>query len=250
VTHLLFLHGLGGGHHAWDAQLPYFSARGYAAHAWDQPGYGHTPATEPYDLEQISAALKRLIDTLSTSGDAPVVLVGHSMGGFVVQETFARYPGCAKALVLGFTSPALGGGGSEFARQFIAARVGALDAGKTMPELAAQLMPTMRGAKSDPAGLAHAQEVMSGIDPDTYRKAVKLLTTFDRRADLKSISVPTLVIGGDDDKTAPPPVMERMAKEIPGAEYVLLQGCGHLGPMDQPEAFNAALENFLVKNRL
>jgi pimeloyl-ACP methyl ester carboxylesterase len=91
---------------------------------------------------------------------------------------------------------------------------------------------------------------MSGIDPATYRKAVKLLTTFDRRADLKSISVPTLVIGGDDDKTAPPPVMERMAKEIPGAEYVLLQGCGHLGPMDQPEAFNAALENFLVKNRL
>ena len=35
--------GLGGGHHAWDRQLPFFAARGYAAHAWDQPGYaeGH-----------------------------------------------------------------------------------------------------------------------------------------------------------------------------------------------------------------
>ncbi len=247
MTHLLFLHGLGGGHHAWDNQLPYFSARGYAAHAWDQPGYGHTPMVEPYDLEQISASAKRLIDSF---GKEPVVLVGHSMGGFIVQETFARYPGCAKALVLGFTSPALGGGGSEFARQFIAARVGALDAGKTMPELAAQLMPTMRGAKSDPAGLAHAQKIMSGIEPDTYRKAVRLLTTFDRKADLKKISVPTLVIGGTDDKTAPPKVMERMAKEIPGAEYVLLEGCGHLGPMDQPEAFNKAVEAFLKKNRL
>jgi 3-oxoadipate enol-lactonase len=247
VTHLIFLHGLGGGHHAWDAQLPYFSERGYAAHAWDQPGYGHTPATEPYDLEQISASLKRLIDSL---GAEPVVLVGHSMGGFIAQETFARHPGCAKALVLGFTSPALGGGGSEFARQFIAARVGALDAGKTMPELAAQLMPTMRGTKSDPAGLAHAQSIMSGIAPETYRKAVRLLTTFDRREALKKIDVPTLLICGSEDKTAPPKVMQRMAQEIRGCELVLLEGCGHLGPMDQPQAFNAALHEFLVKNRL
>jgi pimeloyl-ACP methyl ester carboxylesterase len=38
LTHLLFLHGVGGGHHAWDAQLTHFPALGYAAHAWDQPG--------------------------------------------------------------------------------------------------------------------------------------------------------------------------------------------------------------------
>ena len=247
MTNLLFLHGLGGGHHAWDDQLTYFSARGYAAHAWDQPGYGHTPIVEPYDLEQVSASAKRLIDSF---GEEPVVLVGHSMGGMVAQETFARHPGCAKALVLGFTSPAFGGGSAEFVRQFVAARVGPLDAGKTMPEIAAQLMPTMRGAKSNPAGLARAQKIMSGIDPDTYRKAVRLLTTFDRKAALKNIAVPTLAICGSDDKTAPPSVMERMAKEIPGAEFVKLEGCGHLGPMDQPEAFNAAVLRFLQKNKL
>jgi len=39
--------------------------------------------------------------------------------------------------------------------------------------------------------------------------------------------------------------MERMAQKIPGAEYVLLEGCGHLGPMDQPDAFNAVLSSFL-----
>jgi pimeloyl-ACP methyl ester carboxylesterase len=246
VTHLLFLHGVGGGHHAWDGQLPYFSARGYAAHAWDQPGYGHSPAVEPYDLEQVSAALKRLIDSLGE----PVVLVGHSMGGFIAQETYARYPEAVKALVLSFTSPAFGRKSGEFARQFIAARVGLLDAGKTMGEIAAQLMPAMRGSKSDPAGLAQAERVMSEIPPETYRKAVTLLTTFERRADLKDISVPTLVLAGSDDKTAPPAVMERMAKEIPGADYAVLQGCGHLGPMDQPQEFNALLEGFLKRHRL
>jgi len=246
MTHLLFLHGLGGGHHAWDGQLPYFASLGYPSHAWDQPGYGHTPAVEPYDLEQVSAAAKRLIDSFR----APMVLVGHSMGGFIAQETYARHPGSIKALVLSFTSPGFGDRGGDFARQFIAARVGALDQGKSMPELAAALMPTMRGRQSDAAGLKHAQGIMSGISPDTYRKAVRLLTTFDGRQNLKKISVPTLCIAGSDDKTAPPQVVERMAKEIPGAEYALLEGCGHLGPMDQPDAFNAVLEKFLKRHAL
>jgi pimeloyl-ACP methyl ester carboxylesterase len=247
MTHLLFLHGLGGGHHAWDRQLPFFSGRGYACHAWDQPGYGHSPALEPYDLEQVAAALKRLIESL---GSGPVVLVGHSMGGYIAQETYARFPQLVKALVLGFTSPAFSERGSEFAREFIAARVGPLDEGKSMAELAALLMPAMRGAISNAEGVAHAQKIMSGIAPQTYRKAVELLTTFDRRAELKNISVPTLLVAGSDDKTAPPKVMDRMAREIPKAEFVVLKGCGHLGPMDQPEAYNAVLESFLRRRSI
>ena len=247
MTHLLFLHGLGGGHHAWDRQLPYFAEHGFATHAWDQPGYGHTPIVEPYDLEQVAAALKRLIESL---GGGPVVLVGHSMGGFIAQEAYARFPQLIKALVLGFTSPGFGDRGSEFSRQFIAARVGALDQGTSMADLAARLMPTMRGPISSAEGLAHAQSVMSGIPPETYRKAVQLLTTFDGRKILQGIAVPALLIAGSDDKTAPPEVMQRMAKEISGAEFVVLRGCGHLGPMDQPDAFNAVLESFLRRHKI
>jgi pimeloyl-ACP methyl ester carboxylesterase len=247
MTHLLFLHGLGGGHHAWDRQLPYFSARGYASHAWDQPGYGHSPSVEPYDFAQVSAALKRLIDSF---GGEPVILVGHSMGGFVAQEAYARYPQSFKALVLGFTSPSFGGGSEEFVRQFIAARVGPLDQGKSMAQIAATLMPAMRGARSSDEGVAHAQGIMAGISAQTYRNAVGLLTTFDRKKDLGAISVPTLLVAGSDDKTAPPQVMGKMAKEIPSAEFVVLKGCGHLGPMDQPEEFNAVLESFLRRHNL
>lgn len=247
MTHLIFLHGLGGGHHAWDNQLTYFSERGYASHAWDQPGYGHSPAVEPYDLEQIAASLRRLVDSL---GVETVVLVGHSMGGMVAQEAYARFPERIKGLALGFTSAAFGGGSAEFVRQFVAARLDPLDQGSTMAEIAASLMPAMRGAKSDPAGLARAQGIMSAIPPETYRKAVRLLTTFDRKAALPNIAVPTLLVAGSDDRTAPPPVMERMAKAIPGSEFVVLPGCGHLGPMDQPDAFNKVLEQFLTKNKL
>ena len=241
MTPLLFLHGVGGGHHAWELQLPYFGGLGYPSHAWDQPGYGHSPIIEPYDLEQISASLARLIESLA---DEPVVLVGHSMGGMIAQETYVRYPQLVKALALCFTSPAFAGGSSEFTKQFIAARIGPLDEGKTMAEIAAQLIPTM-GSNSK-----LAVQIMAGVPADTYRKAVHLLTTFDRRKELAAIKVPSLVVAGSDDKTAPPVVMEKMAGKIPGAKYVLIEGCGHLGPMDQPQAFNAALHSFLIGNGL
>jgi len=247
MTSLVFLHGIGGGHHAWDAQLPFFAARGYGAHAWDQPGYGESAGIEPYDLEQVAAALVRLIEKLE---DGPVVLVGHSMGGFVAQETTVRSPGHVKGLALCFTSPAFGGSGSAFAREFIEARIRPLDEGRTMADIAATLMPSMRGTQSDLAGLVLAERVMGGVPPATYRKAVAMLTTFDRREQLPRISVPTLLVAGSDDKVAPASVMERMAKKIPGADYVLLDGCGHLGPMDQCEAFNAALLAFLERHRL
>jgi pimeloyl-ACP methyl ester carboxylesterase len=241
VTPLVFLHGLGGGHHAWERQLPYFGGLGYPSHAWDQPGYGHSPIVEPYDLEHVSASLARLIESL---GNEPVVLIGHSMGGLIAQETYVRYPKLIKALALCFTSLAFAGGGSDFMKQFIATRIGPLDQGKAMAEIAAQLIPTM-GSNS-----RLAEQIMASVPPETYRKAVHLLTTFDRRKELASIKVPTLVIAGSDDKTAPPSVMERMAQKIPGAEYVLLDGCSHLGPMDQPDAFNAALSSFLKRHHL
>lgn len=247
MSPLLFLHGIGGGHHAWDRQVPWFAAHGRAAHAWDQPGYGDSAMAEPYDLEQVSAALARLIEAL---GEGPAVLVGHSMGGFIALETYARYPELVKALALCFTSAAFGGTGSDFAKQFIASRLGPLDAGKSMAQIASVLMPTMAGTNSDPAGVALATSVMSGVPPETYRKAVALLTTFERRALLPEIRVPTLLIAGSDDRTAPASVMERMAAKIPGGEYVLLEGCGHLGPMDQPDAFNRALAQFLERHGL
>ena len=243
MTHLLFLHGLGGGHHAWDAQLEHFSTLGYAAHAWDQPGYGHSAMLEPYDLEQVSAALARLIESL---GGEPVVLVGHSMGGLIAQEAYVRYPQLVKALALCFTSAAFVGG-SDFARKFVGERIGPLDQGLSMAEIAARTMPGHRGSKSDPAGAALAERIMATISPETYRKAVHLLTTFDRRADLPKIAVPTLLVAGSEDKTAPAAIMASMQRKIPGSELVILEGCGHLGPMDQPAEFNAALERFLRK---
>jgi len=108
----------------------------------------------------------------------------------------------------------------------------------------------MRASRSNADGLARAERLMAGVAPKTYRKAVVLLTTFDRRAGLANIRVPTLLLAGSEDRTAPASVMQRMAPKIPGAELVILEDCGHLGPIDQPAAFNAALLAFLHRHSL
>ena len=247
MTTLVFLHGIGGGRAAWQRQLPFFEARGYATLAWEAPGYGGSPTVDPYTFENVARRLESAIDRLAAG---PVVAVGHSMGGMIAQEAYALFPQKFGALVLAFTSSAFGGTTSDFAQQFIDARIKPLDIGRTMAEISARLMPTMHGGASDPSGLMLAAQVMATVPPDTYRKAVSMLTTFDRRALLAQIKIPTLVLCGSDDMIAPPAMMERMAQKIPGSEYVCLPGCGHLGPMDQPEAFNNALLGFLERHAL
>jgi pimeloyl-ACP methyl ester carboxylesterase len=234
VTPLFFLHGVGGSHAVWDRQLPYFAARGYQALAWDQPGYGGAPAVEPYDLERIAGSLAGISPRRPSSsgcmGGASRRSGPRAVWRWSYELTVQR-------------SAARNDRAATIAR-------GAADAGQTMAQIAARLIPSMRGTRSRDEGVAQAERVMAQVPADTYRKAVRLLTSFDRRADLPRIRVPTLLVAGSDDRVAPASVMERMTQKIPGAEFVQLEGCGHLGPMDQPDPFNEALAAFLQRRQL
>ena len=74
------------------------------------------------------------------------------------------------------------------------------------------------------------------------------LVGFDGRAQLAAIAVPTLVITGECDATAPPELARRMAQRIAGAQSVILAGAGHLLTMEQPDAFNTAVLAFLQRH--
>jgi pimeloyl-ACP methyl ester carboxylesterase len=127
----------------------------------------------------------------------------------------------------------------------VADRLGPLDAGKTMADLAPKMVDRMIGPAADPAGRAHAVEVMSAVPADTYRAAVRCLVGFDERANLGRIALPVLCLAGEKDPNAPATVMERMAGRIPGARYVCLAGVGHLPNLEAAQAFDAAILSFL-----
>jgi 3-oxoadipate enol-lactonase len=241
-TGVLMLHGVGGSAAVWPAQMQALPAAGYRALAWDTPGYGESPTVAPYTIARLAEALEAFLARL----DVPqLVLVGHSMGGMIAQELMVRAPGRVQGLVLYATSPAFGRPEGDWQRQFLAARLGPLDAGRTMAELAGALVGSMAGDAADDAGLACAREAMARVDPATYRASMQALVGFDRRAALGAIDVPTLLVAGEKDPNAPPQVMRRMAGSMPRAEYQELPGAGHLAHLEQPAAFNAVLLDFL-----
>src|SRR5476649_2801288 len=86
---------------------------------------------------------------------------------------------------------------------------------------------------------------MASVPEASYRATMLALLGFDQRNALKDIAVPTLVLSGAKDKNAPAPMMAKMASYIPSAEYVELDGAGHLVNLERPAAFDAALEQFL-----
>jgi len=79
----------------------------------------------------------------------------------------------------------------------------------------------------------------------TYRRALECLVTFDRRANLANIHVPTLLIAGEHDRNAPPSVMKKMAAAIPNCSYLEMKGVGHLQNLEAPDDFDGLLLNFL-----
>ena len=255
---LLLLHGIGGGRQAWgggdgddddhghghgDAGTgPAFAAAGFTVLAVDLPGYGQSAPVAPCTLAAIARAVQRLIDGL---GMGPAVVLGHSMGGMVAQTLIATAPQAVAALVLAGTSPAFGKPGGDWQQGFLQSRCAPLDAGLGMVGLAAQLVPTMVAPGTAAAVIEKAQALMAGVPEATYRAALSALVVFDGRADLPRIGVPTLVITGQHDTTAPPEVARRMAERIPGARLHTVPGAGHLLPIEQPRAFTTAVLDFL-----
>jgi len=243
---IALVHGIGGSARVWTRQTASFAAAGYASAALDLPGYGVRPPVTSMTFEELAADVEARIADRALHRP---VLIGHSLGGMVVQTALRRRPDGYAAAVLVCTSPAFGNPSGEFQKKFVADRLAPLDAGTTMAELAPRMVDAIMAPQPDPAGRALAIETMAAVPADTYRAAVRCLVGFDERANLASIGVPVLCLAGEKDPNAPPQVMERMAGKIPGAKYVCLPGVGHLPNLEAPTAFDAAILDFLHEVR-
>lgn len=230
---VILLHGIGGP--TWDGLVP-------GAVDWPMPGFEGIPALPKMSFPALAVALR---DALDARGVRQATLVGHSMGGMLAQEFVATWPERVARLVLYGTTPAFGGRDPSFAEAFLQARLGPLQSGRSMAEAAPEMLADMFEADTDPAVVQRAVAALAAVPEAVYRETVRCLTTFDRRADVSRIAVPTLLIAADRDRAAPPKTMQRMAEAIQGGRLIVLAGAGHMAHLEQPASFKAALLPFL-----
>ena len=231
---ILFLHGIGGNRTHWAAQLDFFSTT-FKAVAWDARGYGDS---DDYDgalqFDDFSADLLRVLDFL---GERTAHLVGLSMGGRIARNFALQHAQRVATLTLANTSPGFDALTPEEVRRFVEER-----ANRT-PDSAQRLL----GSRAHAGAGAALRDSLAALRREPYLKTLAASVSQDRAAPLEQLAMPVLVVSGDEDRVYPQTLARAMAQRIAGAELLVLEGCGHLSNLEQPERFNAALLDFLSR---
>ena len=245
---VLLLHDADGGHLTFAPQVETLASAGYRAVAWDMPGYGRSAPNEPCTFKGLAQSCLALIDALQ---GGPVCLVGHGLGAMVALEAAVRQPGQVRQLVLCAGGPLLG---AQAAQDWLAPRQKALqavDAGGSMDQLAQVLVPQFIGTGALPEGVRLAQHALSQVYAGAYRRVLDALPTFSRdAATLSHLHIPTLLVGGEQDRCTPPQALQALAQQLSDAQHVQLPHVGHWPQLEDPEGFDGALLDFLARRRV
>ena len=245
---VLMLHDADGDHITFAPQVEALATAGYRAVAWNMPGYGRSAPIEPYSFKGLAESCLLLIEALKCSS---VSLVGHGMGAMVALEVAVRKPATVRRLVLCAGGPALDAQATQHWVEPRLAALQALEQGGSMEQLAHTLVPRFIGTGALPEGARLATHALSQVYPGAYRRALQALGTFDRgAAALQSLSVPTLLVGGGQDRCTPPEALQALAQVMPDAEHLNLPHVGHWPQLEDPENFDGALLEFLVRPRV
>ena len=226
---LLFVHGGYAGAWCWDEHfLPWFAARGYTAHALSLRGHGDSDGRDSLDRFGIDDYVEDLAAAVDALGEPPV-LIGHSMGGYVVQQYLPSGTAAAAVLMAAVPPTGLAGPGLSLAvwNPGAALAIGSIQAFGD----AADSVATMRGALfSDRLPAHRADALLARMGGESSRAMMQMLgggLIWSRT----EISVPVLVMGAADDHLIPPAFVRATARRL-GVRPCLLADIGHLMMLD------------------
>lgn len=240
---VIFLHGIGGNHRNWDAQLDHFCGS-HRAIAWDARGYGDSQDYEgPCRFEDMSEDLRRLMDHLRVDR---AHLVGLSMGGRILMDFAARHPQRVQSLVLAASFPSFGAALSvQQQEDYMRLRRQPLEEGKSFADLAPALVDALLGPRASQEARAHMLDSIQRLRPDSYLKTLQATLGFDRRRELALIDAPTLLVYGEQDRVVTPEQGQAVHSAIRHSRLVTAPGAGHLINLEAPAFFNEQVLRFI-----
>ncbi len=237
---LVLMHGIGADASAWRTQLGGLSDA-FDVIAWDAPGYRRSD-DPPHDwpMAEYADALAGFLDGL---GIAKAHLLGQSWGGVLAQEFYRDHADRVASLILSDTT--LGGDTTRADGEIrLQARLHALET-MTPAAYARARAPQLLALHPSPDVLREVETMFARIHPAGFRSAAIALAHADVRDVLARISVPTLVLCGEQDQVTSPAIGTRLIGEIANARKVIFPGVGHLNNMEQPDQYNATVRAFL-----
>ncbi len=189
-----------------------------------------------------------LIGVLDALEVKRAVICGLSMGGYIAFDLVRRYRKRVAGLILISTRAEEDTEDIRRGRDESAARAAADGA----VAIADSMLPRLFAPQSLTRIPGTVAEVRNGIlgmaVPGILAALIALRDRPDSRPLLPTLGdIPTLVIAGAADAITPPKGMRAMAEAIPGAEYVLVEGAGHLAPLEQPDVTTDTIARFLQK---
>jgi pimeloyl-ACP methyl ester carboxylesterase len=247
---VVLVHAWGLHAHMWNAQLPALLGAGFQVVTLDQRGHGRSdrPATG-YDLDTMAADVVAVLDTLDLDD---VVLVGQSMGGTVAAHVVGglRTPHVSTLVLSAPITPCLTTGHDNElglpAEAFAANRAAmAADFGAWLDANSAGYW----GAGDDrwPQHTAWTLRTLYETPLPVLLATNESITSADLRTEIASIGVPTLVVQGDQDLSAPLAVTgEPTAALLPHSRLVVLEGAGHGLYTSYATEWNAAVLEFIA----
>jgi 3-oxoadipate enol-lactonase len=239
---VVFLHGIGGNRRNWRDVLLALSDR-YHTVAWDGRGWGDSEDYDgPLRFEDMAADLARVLDHF---GAAKAHIVGLSLGVKVALFFAHLYPERLLSLTLCDGSITSRSANPETLREFVRLRQQPLLEGKEPADIAGPVARSLVSPRAVPGALEQLIDSMSRLHKDMYLKALELAVMTPDAPGLDRISVPTLVVVGEDDTLTPVAAAEQIANAIKGARLIVVPHAGHLVNIEQPHEFNRILREFL-----
>jgi len=208
----------------------------------DLPGFGRSAPLPTPSMDAYADTIAALLDA---AGVTQAVVGGLSMGGYVTLAFWRRHAARVRALLLLDTKAAADGEEARRKRRETIATVecdgvGALVSGL----LASQLGPTTRATR--PALVERVEVMLRRASATGVTGAVTaMMHRIDSTPTLDTITVPTLIVVGEEDTLTPLDDARILGASIRGSRLVTIPGAGHLAPLEQPAVVNAALAEFL-----
>ncbi|WP_436641909.1 alpha/beta fold hydrolase [Microbaculum sp. FT89] len=188
--------------------------------------------------------MKAIVDSILDAAPERFALVGLSMGGYVALEMAEQAPERMTKLVLMDTTARPDRPEQTAFREATMALALADGLAPVMDRLLPLFVDESR--LGDAALVATIRQMADDTGVDAFiRQQRAIIGRKDARPDLGDIRCPTLVVCGDRDRLTPPELSEEIAAGIPGARLAMIEGSGHLSTLEQPEAVNALLAEFL-----